>query len=84
MRVARLLAVLLVRVDAVARPVMCRADASANASVVVTAQFGSRTALKVSTELLQFDVTTAHRPAVAVDVMEIDAIGAFKHHGRRR
>jgi hypothetical protein len=66
MRVARLLAVLLVLFPDAARPVVCLASESTAASVVVTAQFGSRTALKVSTELLQFDVTTADRPALAI------------------
>jgi hypothetical protein len=66
MRAARLLTVLLGLTVSLARPGVCLADAAANASVVVTAQFGSRTALKVSTELLRFDVTTADRPAVAV------------------
>ncbi len=38
---------------------------TANASVVVNAQFSSRTSLKVSTELLQFDVARPDQPALA-------------------
>ena len=66
MRIARLLIVLLGMSVSMARADVCLAAESANASVAVTAQFGSRTALKVSTELLQFDVTAADQPAVAI------------------
>ena len=57
MRVARILTVLLGLSLSMARADVCVAAESANGSVVVTAQFASRTSLKVSTELLQFAVT---------------------------
>ena len=79
MRVARLLTVLLGLVVSVARPDGCLAAESAAASVVVTAQFGSRTALKVSTELLRFDVTTAEQSAVAI--VEFSAAARTRQNG---
>jgi hypothetical protein len=39
---------------------------TANATVVVNAQFSSRTSLRVSAELLQFDVARPDQPALAV------------------
>jgi hypothetical protein len=48
------------------------------ATVVVTAQFGSRTSLRVSTDLLQFEVTSAGQPAT----MSVDfAAGARTRSG---
>jgi hypothetical protein len=38
---------------------------TATAAVIVNAQFSSRTSLKVSTEILQFDVATPDQPATA-------------------
>jgi len=66
MRIARTLTVLAGLSVSMARPDVCLAAESATASVVVTAQFASRTSLKVSTEWLQFDVTTADQSAVAI------------------
>lgn len=40
-----------------------RASDTAAATVVVTAQFGARTSLRVSSELLRFDVMTPGQPA---------------------
>ena len=65
-RIVRIVTVLVGLSVSVARPDLCLAAESATASVVVTAQFGSRTSLKVSTEWLQFDVTTADGSAVAI------------------
>ena len=48
---------------AVASPVSA-AD-TATTSLVVSAQFASRTSLKVSTDLLQFDVARPDQPAIA-------------------
>ena len=79
MRVARLVTVLLGLLVSMARPDVCLAAESAGASVVVTAQFGSRTALKVSTELLQFDVTTADQSAVAI--VEFSAAARTRQSG---
>jgi hypothetical protein len=79
MRVARVLPLLLALALTAARPDVCLAAESAAASVVVTAQFGSRTALKVSTELLRFDVTTAEQPAVAV--VEFSAAARTRESG---
>ena len=53
------------------------ADA-ATASVVVTAQFSSRTSLRVSTDVLRFDVATAGDPATAT--VDFSA-GARTHTG---
>ena len=61
---SRLPAVLLgVATFAVAAP--ARATDATTAVVVVSAQFGSRTSLRVSTELLQFDVMAPGQPATA-------------------
>ena len=79
MRAARLLTVLLGLTPSMARPDVCLAAESATASVVVTARFGSRTALKVSTEQLQFDVMTADRPAVAI--VEFSAAARTRESG---
>lgn len=38
---------------------------TANGTVVVNAQFSSRTSLRVSAELLQFEVATPNQPAIA-------------------
>ena len=79
MRVARILTVLLGLSLSMAGPDVCVAAESANASVVVTAQFGSRTSPKVSTELLQFDVTTANQSSVAT--VEFSAAARTRHGG---
>ncbi len=79
MRVARILTVLLGLSVSMAGPDVCLAAESATASVVVTAQFGSRTSLKVSTDLLQFDVTTADQSAVAT--VEFSAAARTRHGG---
>ena len=66
MRIARILTVLAGLSVSMARPDVCLAAESATSAVVVTAQFGSRTSLKVSTEWLQFDVTAGDQSAVAI------------------
>ena len=50
-------------VAALAAPSFAAASDTATSVVVVSANFGSRTSLKVSTELLQFDVTAPGQPA---------------------
>lgn len=50
-------------VAALAAPSFAAASDTATGVVVVSANFGSRTSLKVSTELLQFDVTAPGQPA---------------------
>jgi hypothetical protein len=60
-------------------PAVGLAAESATASVVVTAQFGSRTSLKVSSELLQFDVVTADQSALAT--VEFSAAARTRHGG---
>jgi hypothetical protein len=54
------------------------ASESATATVTVTANFASRTSLKVSTELLQFEIGAP--PGEAIAVVEF-AAGARTHHG---
>ena len=56
-------AVLFAAVSAV--PAVCVAEESATASVAVSAQFSSRTSLKVSSQLLQFAVTAPGEAALA-------------------
>jgi hypothetical protein len=79
MRVAHLLTVLLGLTVVTAGADVCLAAESATASVVVTAQFASRTSLKVSTDLLQFDVTAPDQSAVAT--VEFSAAARTQHGG---
>lgn len=79
MRAARILTVLLGLSLSMARADVCVAAESANGSVVVTAQFASRTSLKVSTELLQFAVTTSDQSSVAI--VEFSAAARTRQSG---
>jgi hypothetical protein len=75
----RSLAVLIVAVALLvpAAPAAAQSD-TATATIVVSARFQSRTSLRVSTELLQFDVRAPSEPAVvAVDF----SAGARTHEG---
>jgi hypothetical protein len=51
---------------AAAIPSVVWADETATASITVTAEFASRTSLKVSNQMLQFDLNDPAQPAVAV------------------
>ena len=64
MRSLSLLAVLFASATAFA-PARAAASDTATAVVVVSAQFGSRTSLRVSTQLLQFDVASPGQSATA-------------------
>ena len=64
---SRFRAAALVAVSLSAAPLCAEAaDGSANSTVTVTAQFGARTSLMVSTSVLQFVVSQPGQPAVAV------------------
>ena len=64
MRCLRLLG-LLAALAIVATTTVLSAEATDSKSVTITAMFGSRTSLKVSSQLLQFDVTEPGRDAIA-------------------
>ena len=78
MRAFRLPSFLVVLSVLVLAPRLAAAEESANASVVVSAQFSTRTALKVSSELLRFEV----RPGsvATTEVVEFSA-GARTYAG---
>ena len=66
MRVSRLAAVLVCSTAAfLVEPAVCAAE-STTASIVITAQFSARTSLKVSSQILRFEVSDGGQPAVAV------------------
>ncbi|OFW07272.1 MAG: hypothetical protein A3H96_17275 [Acidobacteria bacterium RIFCSPLOWO2_02_FULL_67_36] len=62
----RLLASVLCLVAVLGLPRTAHASDTANSTVVVTAQFSTRTSLKVSTELLRFDVADPAQAGTAV------------------
>jgi hypothetical protein len=62
-----------------ALPAVCVAEESATTSVAVTAQFSSRTSLKVSSQLLQFAVTAPGEAALAT--MEFSAAARTRPAG---
>ncbi len=64
MRCFRLLGVL-AALAIVATPTVLSAEETDSKSVTITAMIGSRTSLKVSSQLLQFDVTEPGRDAIA-------------------
>ncbi len=60
-----LLPAAILAVAALVVPASAGASGATSGVVVVSAQFGSRTSLRVSTELLQFDVVAPGQPATA-------------------
>lgn len=78
MRSIQLLVGVAITASLLAGPSPVSAADAATTSVVVTAQFSSRTSLRVSTDLLQFDVAAPNQPATAgVDF----SAGARTHSG---